>query len=1040
MFSKFFIDRPIFATVISLVIVLLGILSVSKLPVEKTPDITPPTVSVQAFYPGADAQTVAETVATPLEEQINGVEHMLYMSSKSASDGSMSLNVTFEVGTDIDMAAVLVQNRVSQTEPLLPGDVLRQGVSVRKQSTGFVMMVNMVSPTKTFDRIYMSNYISIRLKDALTRVPGVGEVRVFGSQDFSMRIWLDPEKLKARNLTTMDVVAAINEQNIQVAAGRIGTPPIPQGQQFEYIVNTQGRLKTVAEFENIILHVSDGRLLRVKDVARVELGAQNYNSFVQLDRDPAVGIGIIQLPGANAVNISRDVHKKMEEMSKNFPPGLEYRILYDTTRYISASIKEVAITLLSTFLLVVLTVYVFLEDFRATLIPTLTIPVSIIGTFAVMLMMGMSINILTLFGLVLVIGIVVDDSILVVENVMRIMHEENLAAKPATIKAMSQIVGPIIATTLVLLAVFTPTALIGGISGRLYTQFALTISVATCFSSVCALTLSPALCAILLRPMDETRRNWFSRGFNAIFGRITRGYMQIVGTILRKTFFMMVLFAVLLVITGFGFKVLPTGFLPDEDEGFMFMMVKLPDGASIERTQQVMLKMDTILADTPGVSHYISIGGFSLMDGIAAGNAGTYFIVLHPWDERTSTELQIETIAQNLQQKLFSVQEAFCLAFRPPPIMGLGFSGGFEMQIQDRAGLGLDALQRAGDELVFQGIADPVITRINSTFRANVPQLYINIDRVKAKTLDIPLTTIFSTLQTYLGGMYVNDFNLFGRTFKVNAQADAAFRNKADDILKLEVRNTAGQMVPLQTLATVRESSGPQSVTHFNLYPSTTVSGVAKPGFSSGQAIDRIKEICKEKLPAGMDYEWSGISYQQLEAGNKGPFIFLMASIFAFLFLAAQYESWSAPISIILTIPIALFGAVVMTWMRAYDNNIYTQIGLVLLIGLACKTAILLVEFAKQYHEKGHGIIESAVTASRIRFRPILMTALTFVLGVLPLLFSQGAGAVSRKALGTAVFGGMLASTVIGVFAMPVLYVVVTTLTEKIKGKCSTDS
>jgi HAE1 family hydrophobic/amphiphilic exporter-1 len=1038
MFSKFFIERPVFATVISIVIVLLGALAIPKLPIEKTPNITPPTVGVQAYYPGADAKTIAETVATPLEEQINGVDNMLYMSSKSSNDGSMSLTVTFEVGTDIDMASVLVQNRVSQAQAMLPEDVVRQGVTVKKQSTGFVMMVNVVSPSETFDRVYISNYINIRLKDTLTRVPGVGEVRIFGAQDFSMRIWLDPEKLKSRNLTVLDVISAIREQNVQVAAGQIGAQPALAGQQFEYTVNTQGRLKTPEEFGAIILRSMEGRLLRLGDVARIELGAQNYSQFSWVNGKPTVGIAIIQLPGANSLDISRAVHQKMGELSKSFPADLKYEILYDTTRFISASLEEVILTLLFTVVLVILTVFVFLEDFRATLIPSITIPVSLIGTFAVMLMTDMSINILTLFGLVLVIGIVVDDSIIVVENVMRIIHEENLPVKEATVKAMEQISGPVIATTLVLLAVFVPTSLIGGVSGRLYTQFAMTISIAMLFSALNALTLSPALCGILLKPIDEEKRGWFARRFNTLFKSTRQGYMKVVQTILRKTFFVMIGFAALAAIAGFGMKEIPAGFLPDEDEGTMFMQVKLPDGASTERTRAVMLRVNDILTNTPGINSYITIGGFSLMDGIASSNAGTYFIILDPWGERKTRALQIEQILQNVQGKLFSIQDAFCIVFRPPPIMGLGFAGGFEIQVQDRAGLGFDELQKAGDALVFQGYTDSVITRVNSTFRANVPQLYVNIDRIKAKTLNVPLDTIFSTLQTCLGGMYVNDFNLFGRTFKVNAQADAAFRNNADDILQLEVRNASGQMLPLRTLATIRDSSGPQSVTHFNLYPCATVSGIAKPGYSTGQAIERVRQMCREKLPTGMDYEWSGISYQQLEAGNKALFIFFMASAFVFLFLAAQYESWSIPIAIVLTIPIALFGAIGLTWLRHYDNNIYTQIGLVLLIGLASKTAILLVEFAKQHREQGHGIIESATTAARIRFRPILMTSLAFVLGVIPLVFATGAGAVARRALGTAVFGGMLAATVIGVFMMPVFYVVVQTLTEKIKKKRTT--
>lgn len=1031
MFSKFFIDRPIFATVISIFIILLGAITIPILPVEKTPDITPPTVVVNAVYPGADAETIAETVATPLEEQINGVDNMLYMSSKSSSDGSMELTVTFEVGTDVDMATVLVQNKVAMAESTLPEEVIRQGVTTQKQSTSFVLVVSMVSPTDKYSTLYISNYINTQIKDILTRVPGVGQVMVFGAQDYGMRLWLDPEKLKARSLSTDDVLTAIREQNVQVAAGQIGSPPIPAGQQFQYTVKTLGRLKTPEQFENIILKSNDGRLLKLKDVARVELGAQTYNQFVQLRDKPSVAIGVFQLPGANALDVSAAVHEAMAELKTTFPEGLDYRIEYDTTRYISESIKEVFVTLFFAVFLVILTVYIFLEDFRATLIPAVTIPVSLIGTFAVMYALGMSINALTLFGLVLVIGIVVDDAIVVVENVMRIIEEEGLPAKEATIKAMTQITGPVIATTLVLLAVFVPTALVGGISGRLYSQFAMTIAVATVFSSINALTLSPALCGLFLRPIDPQKRGLFFRLFNRFFKKMTDGYMTVVQFVLRKTFYALVVFGAMAVVTAFGFKVLPTGFLPEEDEGMFFLQAKLPDGATLERTREVMDQINAILETAPGIDSYVAIGGFSLIDGIAASNGGTYFVTLTPWGERKKPELQIEAVVDGIQQQLFGISDAMCFAFMPPPIMGLGFAGGFEMQLQDRAGVGFERLQQAGDLLAFQGQSDPIVTRVNSTFRANVPEVFIDIDRIKAKTLDVPLTNIFSTLSASLGTAYVNDFNLFGRTYKVMTQADQEYRNTIDDILQLEVRNAHGDMVPLKTLATVQNSSGPLSVTHFNLYPSNTVSGSARPGYSSGQAIEQIKQVCKETLPSGINYQWSGITYQQLQAGDTVMFIFLMAGAFVYLFLAAQYESWTIPLAIILTVPIALFGAIVLTWSRGYDNNIYTQIGLVLLIGLASKTAILLVEFAKQYHEEGHTIMESAIAASRLRFRPILMTALSFVLSVIPLVVATGAGAVSRKALGTAVFGGMLAATVIGVFLMPVFYVVIQRMTEK---------
>ena len=1030
MFSKFFIDRPIFATVISIVIILLGVISIPLLPIEKTPDITPPTVTVSAFYPGANAETIAKTVATPLEEQINGVDNMLYMSSQSTDDGRMELTVTFEIGVDIDMATILVQNRVTIAESSLPEEVIREGIITKKKSTSFVMIVEMVSPTNKYDPIYINTYINTQIKDVLTRVPGVGDVMIFGEK-MGMRIWMDPEQLKARNLTTQDVLNAIREQNIQVAAGQIGTPPVPKGQQFQFTIKTLGRLETVGQFENIIIKTDGSKILRLKDIARIELGSEGYSVYSESNGKPSVNIGVFQLPGANALNISRAVHKMMNELSRDFPDGLEYNINYDTTRYIEQSIKEVAFTLLTTVILVVLSVYIFLEDFRATLIPSATIPVSIIGTFAVMHVFGLSINAITLFGLVLVIGIVVDDSIMVVENTMRIIEQEGLSAKEASTKAMQQITGPVIATTLVLMAVFVPTALIGGVSGKLYAQFAITLSVAVVISAINALTLSPALCGMFLRPVNIEKRGLFFRGFNRFFKKTTNGYMSIVHRVVHKSFFTLVIYLIMITLMAVLFKTLPKGFLPDEDEGFAFVAVKLPDGASLERTDEVLRKVNKILEETDGVKSYITIGGFSLFESARLANSGTYFINFNDWDQRKSKDLQLETILANLQKKLFMIQDGLCFAFRPPAIMGLGFAGGFEMQIQDRAGVGLEALQNTCNELMFIGQNDPVINIRNSSLTTNVPQLYIDIDRTKAKSLDIPLTNIFGTLQAHLGSAYANDMNLFGRTYRVMIQADPKYRNKVEGILKLQVRNNKGKMVPLRSIATVKNSSGPQSVKHFNLYPCSTISGGARPGYSSGDAMNYMDKLCKEKLPRGISYQWSGMSYQQIKAGEKSNFIFIMGLIFVFLFLAAQYESWSIPFAIILTVPIAVFGALFFTWFKGYDNNIYTQIGLVLLIGLASKTAILLVEFAKQHHEEGHSIIDSATTAARLRFRPILMTALSTIIGFAPLVIASGAGAVSRRALGTATFGGMLVATVAGVFMMPVFYVIIQRITEK---------
>ena len=1035
MFSRFFINRPIFAAVVSIVIVLIGGLTIPLLPVEQTPDITPPTVEVSTTYPGASAEVVAETVAVPIEEQVNGVDDMIYMSSKSSADGSMGLTVTFEVGTDVDMANVLVQNRVAIAEPKLPEEVKREGVTTKKKSTSIVLMVNMISPDGRYDEVYLSNYVKLNIKDVLGRVPGVGEVLVFGAKDYGMRIWLDPNRLAARDLTTTDVVDALREQNVQVAAGQIGAPPSPPGQQFQYTVNTRGRLASVEEFENIVVKTgADGRLLRVKDVARVELGSQLYNNYVELNGAPSVALPIYQLPGANALAIAKAVRAEMDRLAKSFPEGVEYTIAYDTTRFISASIKEVIETLFIATLLVVLTVFVFLQDLRTTLIPAVTIPVALIGTFGVMMGMGMSINTLTLFGLVLAIGIVVDDAIVVVENTMRIIDEEGLPAKEATAKAMVEVTGPVIATTLVLLAVFVPTAMMGGITGRLYQQFALTIATATVFSSINALTLSPALCGVLLRPSPQ-KRGWFFNLFNKTFAYSTNGYMRTVNTVVRRTAITMLLFLGLLAAMVYGFRVVPGGFIPDEDQGYIMVAAQLPDGATLDRTRAVLEQVSETLLETPGIADVITIGGYSLLDAVNVTNAGALYVTLDPWDERTDPELQVEAILRQLQAKLFGLREALVLALNPPPIMGLGTAGGFEYQLQDRGAAGLNLLETVGDDLVFAGQADPALTRMNNNFRASVPQFFLEVDRTKAKKLGVPLQTIFDTLQAFLGSVYVNDFNLFGRVFKVMIQADAQFRGRVEDIDRLKVRDREGNMIPLQTLLTVEDAAGPQTVFRYNLYPSATITGAAAPGYSSGQAIAAMEDLSARSLPPTMGYEWSGVTYQQIQAGSQAPLIFALALVFVFLFLAAQYESWATPISVILAVPLAILGAMLATWLRAFDNNIYTQIGLVLLIGLASKSAIMIVEFAKQRREEGQSIIEAAVEASRLRFRPILMTAFSAILGYIPLVLASGAGAASRRSLGTACFGGMLLATVLGVLLIPVLYVVVQSLAERARGK-----
>jgi HAE1 family hydrophobic/amphiphilic exporter-1 len=1025
MFSRFFIERPKFALVISILIVLVGVISIPLLPIESMPDITPPTIQVSATYPGADAGTVEEAVAAPIEEQVNGVENMIYMSSKSGADGSMKLTVSFDIGTDVDMAQVMTKNRVAVAEPLLPQEVMRQGVKVDKQSTAMVEVVSLFSPNGTYDELYISNYIATRIKDRLSRVNGVGSVTVFGAKDFSMRIWLDPDKLKVRGLTTDEVIAALRAQNVAVAAGQIGAPPNPGDLPFQYTITTKGRLESEEEFRNIIVRTgADGQILYLRDVARVELDALAYSWYAERNGQPAIALGIYQIPGSNALEVANGVAQVMDELAESFPADLEYDVLYDATEYISASISEVISTLVVAIILVILTVYIFLQDLRTTLIPAITIPVSLIGTFAVMLGLGMSINNLSLFGLVLVIGIVVDDAILVTENTVRLMAERGWDSRRAITEGMGEVSGPVIASTAVLLAVFVPTLMMPGLTGRLYQQFALTISVATVFSSINALTLSPALCRLLLRPASE-HKPWFFRKFNEGFEKATGRYTTIVHGILRKSALAMAAFVGFLALTWAGFSVLPGGFLPDEDQGYFFINVQLPDGASLDRTRLTMDRVNQFLSASPGVAKFLSVGGYSLLDGIQAPNSGMCIVTLDNWNDRPGSELHVSSIMAGLQRKLFSIQEGVCFAFLPPPIMGLGSAGGFSFELQDRGGAGIIQLQQSANDLVAAGNRSGKLTRMNQSLRATVPMLYLDIDRTKAQSYQIPMDRVFSTLGTSLGSAYVNDFNLFGRTWKVMAQADAPYRTEKDDIARLEVRNALGNMVPLGAFAAVQDTVGPQSISRFNMFPSSTVTGAGLPGVSSGDQIAEMERLAAELLPPTLGYEWSGVTYQQLAAGNLAPVIFGLAFIFVYLFLVAQYESWMIPLAVLLGVPMALMGAAWFSQFRGLDNNVYMQVGLVLLIGLVAKTAILIVEFAKVEHEGGLSILEAAEKAAHLRFRAILMTAFSFILGVLPLVFASGAGAQSRVSLGTAVFGGMLIGITGMVFFTPVFYLVI---------------
>ncbi len=1036
-FSHFFIRRPIFAAVLSIFIVLLGVIALFTLPVAQYPEITPPTIFVQATYPGANAETVADTVATPLEEQINGVENMLYMSAQCSSDGSMRLSITFNVGTDPNTAQVLVQNRVDGALPRLPEEVRTLGVITRKRSPTIAMLVSLVSPSGKYDPVYLSNYAYLHVRDVLARLPGVGDSIIFGARDYCMRIWIDPNKASARNLTASDIVSAIRRQNVEVAAGLFGQAPQPPGNLFQLAVRTKGRLVTPEEFEDIVLKAeSAGQITRLKDVARIELAASDYSIDSKLDGQPAGAIALFQQPGSNAIETANAIEAAMKELKTHFPDGLDYRIAYDTSAFIRESIRAVIHTLIEAMLLVVFVVVLFLQNWRASLIPLISVPVSLIGTFAAMSAFGFSLNNLSLFGLVLSIGIVVDDAIVVVENVERHIAE-GLSPVDATFKAMDEVSGAVVAIALVLSAVFIPTAFISGITGRFYQQFALTIAVSTLISAFNSLTLSPALTALLLQPhhapKDVISRvldgsvGWLFRGFNRLFegGRAT--YARALGRVVRHCGISLAVYAGLLGLTWFGFRQVPTGFIPTQDKGSIFCYIQLPDGASLQRTERVSERVLKLVKESPGIAAVSEFAGLSLVSLGNSANASSMFVRLSPFEERVKDGLTADVIITRLKKKLAAanIQEAFVGVFGMPPVDGLGILGGFKLQVEDRGASGYAALQAATYQLAAAANQDPRVAGALSTFRAGVPQIFLDVDRAKAESMQVPLDQVWDTLSVYLGSLYINDFTLYGRPYHVTAQADAPFRARPEDVKNLKTRNAKGEMVPLGTLVKVKDINAPVLVGHYNLFPTAEVTGSTAPGVSTSDAIRVMEELARKVLPNSMAIEWTELNLLQILAGNTAIYIFPLCVLMMFLVLAAQYESWSLPLAIVLIVPMCLLFAILGVWLRGLDNNLFTQIGLVVLMGLACKNAILIVEFAKQLQDAGRNRIEAATEASRLRLRPILMTSFAFTFGVIPLMLSHGAGAEMRVSIGTAVFFGMLGVTFFGVILTPVFYVVI---------------
>jgi HAE1 family hydrophobic/amphiphilic exporter-1 len=1037
MISKFFIDRPVLANVLAILMVVIGAVSLWSLPVAQYPDVTPPTVQVQTRYPGASARTVVDTVGLPIEQQVNGVENMIYMQSISTSDGTYTLIVTFSIGTDLNFAQVLVQNRVSAALSSLPDAVQKQGVNVQKQSTAILSFVTLTSPDKTFDSLFLANYATIRLKDEIARLPGVGNVSVFGAGQYSMRVWLDPEKLKARGLTAQDVTQALQQQSQQVAAGQIGAPPTPAGQPFQYTVTVQGRLADPDQFGDVIVKTEGGAITRVRDIGRVELGAQTYGQIFKVNDLPAAGIAVFQSPGANALNVQRAVEKRINELSREFPRGLTAAVPFDTTKFVDEAIKEVYKTLIEAAVLVLIVILIFLQDWRAMLIPATTVPVTIIGAFAAMAALGFSVNLSTLFAIVLAIGIVVDDAIVIVEGVAHHV-ERGLSTHDAAIKAMDELFGPIIGITLVLMSVFIPAAFMPGLTGKMYAQFALVIAATSLLSAINAATLKPTQAALWMRAsVPPEKRNIFYRGFNRVYDKVERGYVRLIGRMAANSVVSVIVAAVIIAGAGYGLTRVASGFIPIEDQGYLLVAVQLPDGASLERTQKAMDQVAEIARNTGGVDQVVTVAGISALDNSASlSSAGVAYVTLKPWSERGKGQ-DLLPLFLGMNQAMQAVMDAKVLVVPPPPIQGVGNASGFTMLVELRDGsFDFPKLQNIANEMTSAASSQTGLQRVLTTFRSDAPQYRVDVDRVKAQTLQVNVDQVFSTIQTFMGSTYVVQFNKFGRTFQAYVQADAKFRLRPEDIANLTVRNQQGGTVPLGTLASIEPTTGPPLISLYNLYPAATIIGSPAQGFSSGQAMTLMEQIAGRTLPAGTGYEWSALSYQEKIVGNQMYLVFGMGLLLVYLVLAGQYESWYTPLAVVLSVPLALVGPASILNALKVDANLYVQIGLILLIALSAKNAILIVEVARErrLHE-GRSIIEAAVDAAQARFRPILMTSIAFILSVVPLVIATGAGASARKSIGITVFTGMIASTCLAVLFVPSLFVVIQSFEEWLKGR-----